>query len=205
MRVISGTARAKKLDTVEKLDTRPTLDRVKESLFNIIQFDVKDSNVLDLFAGSGSLGIEALSRGAKLAVLNDNDIESIKIINQNLEATKLQAKAVVINKDYTLALKKAAKDGYKFDIIFLDPPYKTNFAVNAVEEIINLDILNSSGMIIVETDSKTIKENLSENREIKIHDVRKYGRAMLIFIGKEWVTYGNFYAVRNFRGYVGEK
>ncbi|MCL2341754.1 MAG: 16S rRNA (guanine(966)-N(2))-methyltransferase RsmD [Firmicutes bacterium] len=191
MRVISGTARGKKLETAKGLETRPTSDRVKEALFNIIQFDIKNSKVLDLFAGSGALGIEALSRGADFAVFSDTSLESIEVINKNLKNTKLEEKALVINKDYTLALKKTMQEGYKFDIIFLDPPYKSNFAVNAVEEIINLDILNNSGMIIVETDrlgasSARPLEELNRNRNLQIRDTRKYGRAILIFIGKEW-------------------
>ena len=181
MRVISGEARGKKLETIEGLETRPTLDRVKESLFNIIQFDIENSRVLDLFAGSGGLGIEALSRGANLAVLCDNSMEAINIINKNLESTKLKEKAIVMGKDYTLSIKKLAKDGYKFDIIFLDPPYKSNFVANAIGEIIDLDILNHNGIIIAETDNEMVKENIG----IKIYDVRKYGRVKLIFMRKE--------------------
>ena len=182
MRIISGAAKGKKLDAVKGLETRPTLDRVKEALFDIIQFNIKDSKVLDLFAGSGSLGIEALSRGAELAVLGDNSIEAIKVINRNLENTKLTEKSIVINKDYTLLLKKLAKDGYKFDVIFLDPPYKSNFAVNAADEIVKLDILNNSGIIIIETDNA---ENLEKYKKVKIYDVRKYGRVVLVFMRKE--------------------
>ena len=95
MRVISGTAKGKKLNSLEGLETRPTLDRVKEAVFNIIQFDIKDSVVLDLFSGSGALGIEALSRGAKEAILCDASSKAIKIINKNLEETRLKDKAKV--------------------------------------------------------------------------------------------------------------
>lgn len=109
MRVISGTARGKKLNTLSGLNTRPTLDRVKEAVFSIIQFDLEDKNVLDLFSGSGALAIEALSRGAKNAVMCDNSYEAIKIINQNVKETRLIDKVEIINKDYAEALKKLNK------------------------------------------------------------------------------------------------
>ena len=140
MRVISGTARGKKLVSLEGLNTRPTLDRVKEALFNIIQFNIADKNVLDLFAGSGAIGIEAISRGAKSATFCDNSIDAIKIIQTNIKNTRSTDKAIVLHKDYSLALKDLAKKGNKFDIIYLDPPYKTDFANKAIEEIIKLDI-----------------------------------------------------------------
>ena len=130
MRVISGTARGKKLNSLEGLETRPTLDIVKESIFNILQFNIKDTSVLDLFSGSGALAIEALSRGAKEAVLCDNSSKAVQIINKNLEETKLIDKAKVINSDYTEALNKLANENKKFDIIFLDPPYKSELALD---------------------------------------------------------------------------
>ena len=99
MRVISGNARGKKLVSLEGMNTRPTLDRVKEALFNIIQFDIADKDVLDLFAGSGAIGIEAISRGAKSATFCDNSIDAVKIIKTNIENTRSKDKATVINKD----------------------------------------------------------------------------------------------------------
>ncbi len=140
MRVISGTAKGKKLNSLEGLETRPTLDRVKESIFNILQFDIKDKRVLDLFSGSGALAIEALSRGAKKAVLCDNSYKAIQMINKNLEETKLKDKAEVINKDY-LEVIQDLKSKEKFDIIFLDPPYKSNYIVESIEKILELDLL----------------------------------------------------------------
>ena len=106
MRVISGTARGKKLNTLSGLNTRPTLDRVKEAVFSIIQFELEDKEILDLFSGSGALAIESLSRGAKSAVLCDNSREAIRIIRQNIEETKLESKVEIINKDYIDALLK---------------------------------------------------------------------------------------------------
>ncbi len=183
MRVISGTARGKKLVSLEGLNTRPTLDRVKEALFNIIQFNIADKNVLDLFAGSGAIGIEAISRGAKSATFCDNSIDAIKIIQTNIKNTRSTDKAIVLHKDYSLALKDLAKKGNKFDIIYLDPPYKTDFANKAIEEIIKLDILSKEGIIILETDD-TKKEEAIKSKNIQIFDKRKYGRAILIFIRK---------------------
>ena len=106
MRVISGVARGTKLISQEGLDTRPTLDRVKEALFSIIQFDLEGKSVLDLFAGSGALGIEALSRRAKKAVFCDKDIKAIKAITKNVQNTKFENQSVILRKDYNLALKQ---------------------------------------------------------------------------------------------------
>lgn len=184
MRVISGNARGKKLVSLEGMNTRPTLDRVKEALFNIIQFDIADKDVLDLFAGSGAIGIEAISRGAKSATFCDNSIDAVKIIKTNIENTRSKDKATVINKDYSLALKKLGKENKQFDIIYLDPPYKTDFANKAIEEIINLNLLSKDGIIIVETDDNKKDETIN-TKNIKIFDKRKYGRAILIFIRKE--------------------
>lgn len=184
MRVISGSARGKKLVSLDGTNTRPTLDQVKEALFNIIQFDIAGKEVLDLFAGSGALGIEAISRGAKSATFCDNSIDAIKVIKTNIQNTKNEDKAVVINKDYMLALKYLSKSNSKFDIIFLDPPYKTDFAYKAIDEIINLNLLSKDGIIILETDDAKKEEEIRK-KEIVIFDKRKYGRAILIFIRKE--------------------
>ena len=184
MRVISGNARGKKLVSLEGMNTRPTLDRVKEALFNIIQFDIVDKNVLDLFAGSGAIGIEAISRGAKSVTFCDNSPDAIKIIKTNIQNTKSTEKSVVLQKDYLLALKHLANLENKFDIIYLDPPYKTDFANKAIEQIINLNLLSKDGIIIVETDDAEKEEEFS-NKGIEIFDKRKYGRAILIFIRKE--------------------
>lgn len=183
MRVISGKARGKKLKSLEGMNTRPTLDRVKEALFNIIQFDIENKVFLDLFAGSGAIGIEAISRGAKSVTFCDNSAEAIKIINTNIKETRSTQQARVINKDYKEALKYLAQNGEKFDIIYLDPPYKTEFANKAVEEITKLNLLSKNGIIIIETDDEKKEEEII-NEGIEIFDKRKYGRAILIFIRK---------------------
>jgi len=184
MRVISGKARGKKLISLEGMNTRPTLDRVKEALFNIIQFDIIDKNILDLFAGSGAIGIEAISRGAKSVTFCDNSLDAIKIIKTNIENTRSKENAIVLHKDYIAALNILSEEKRKFDIIYLDPPYKTDFAKNAIEKIIELNLLSKDGIIILETDDTEKIEQIT-NQEIEIFDKRKYGRAILIFIRKE--------------------
>lgn len=140
MRIISGEARGTKLETLDGLDTRPTLDRVKEALFSIIQNKIYDANVLDLFSGSGALALESISRGAKLAYSCDSSRKAIEIIKQNVKKTHFEDKVKIINKDYKKALEEL-KD-IKFDIIFLDPPYKTNFGEIATKIIAENNLLS---------------------------------------------------------------
>ena len=147
MRVITGKARGVVLKTPEGMKTRPTLDRVKEALFSIIQFDVPNAKVLDLFAGTGQLGIEALSRDAKYAVFVDELDRACKLISDNLKKTKLENYARVIRSDYEIFLKNCKE---KFDIIFLDPPYAEKFLENALNFITEIDILQSGGIIVTE-------------------------------------------------------
>lgn len=150
MRVIAGTARSVPLLTREGLDTRPTADRVKEAEFNIIQFEIAGSSVLDLFGGSGQLGIECLSRGAKDAVIVDESSEAVRTIKENLRRTKLAEKAQVVQSDYLAFLANCTK---RFHLIFLDPPYKENFLENAIKTISEIDILPSDGIILCEHSS----------------------------------------------------
>lgn len=182
MRIISGTMRGTKLFTLEGLNTRPTLDRVKEALFSKINFDLQDAVVLDLFAGSGALGLESISRGAKIVYMCDSSRDAIKIIKQNIEKTRTSEKVVLLNCDYENALNKIIQSKVKLDVIFLDPPYKTDFAINSAKIIIENKLLNENGIIIIETDDKEkIIENLDENL-IKIKDIKKYGKVYLIFL-----------------------
>ncbi len=181
MRVISGTARGTKLNSIDSISTRPTLDRVKESLFNILQPYIYKAHVLDLFAGSGALGIEALSRGAQNCTFCDKSYESVQMLKQNIQRTKLVEKSIVIHKDYKVCLKMLK--GKKFDIIFLDPPYKLNVAVDAIKIILELKLLNKNGIIVIETDEKEREEEeLKQIESIDIVDVRKYGRVNLLFL-----------------------
>ena len=147
MRVISGKARGVTLKTPEGMQTRPTTDRVKESMFSIIQFDLPGANVLDLFGGTGQLGIEALSRGAKKAVFVDQSRKSCELIRENLRRTKLESMGQVVCSDYMQYLKRARE---RFDIILLDPPYAEVFLENALKSITEIDILQSNGIIVTE-------------------------------------------------------
>ena len=185
MRIISGKHRGTKLYTLEGLDTRPTLDRVKEPLFSIINFDLAEANILDLFAGSGALGLEAISRGASKVVLCDKAPKAIEIINKNIQKMNVQEKAQVINKDYLVALENLK--GQKFDIVFLDPPYETDFTEKAIKKIAEYGLLNQDGKIIVETDRKDeIIQNIEKLDLFDIFDERKYGRVSLIFLRLKW-------------------
>ena len=147
MRVITGKARGIQLKTPDGMLTRPTADRVKEALFSIINFDIPGAKVLDLFGGTGQLGIEALSRGATAATFVDAREESCKLIRENLKRTKLEQDAKVIRSDYLDYLSRCRE---QYDIIFLDPPYAEVFLENAIKKITEIDILHSNGIIVAE-------------------------------------------------------
>ena len=148
MRVITGTARGRRLKELPGLDTRPTTDRVKEALFSIVQFDVEGRRVLDLFGGSGQLAIEALSRGAERAVLVDQNRAAVQIIKENLELTGLTAKAQVVQGDSVSFLTTCRE---KFSLAFLDPPYATDLLERALERIAAIDIMTENGIIVCES------------------------------------------------------
>ena len=180
MRIISGTARGTKLYTLEGQTTRPTLDRVKESLFNIIQNDIQNSIFIDLFSGSGAIGLEAASRGAKKVILCDKSKDAINIINKNIEKTHLREKVELYNLDYEKLLKTKIKQ--QADIIYIDPPYESNFAIKTVEIILENKLVNDNSTIIIETDEEEKILRELEKIEIEVIDKRKYGRAVLIFL-----------------------
>ena len=180
MRVISGIARGTKLDSRESISTRPTLDRIKENMFNLIQDKVRDSVVLDLFAGSGQLGIEALSRGADRAYFCDIDREDIVFLNKNIAKTRLTEKSIVLNEDFKKVLNTV---NTKFDLIFIDPPYKSNFVEESINLIYEKSILNDDGLIIIETDeTQKIQELLNSKSYINILKTKNYGRVSLFII-----------------------
>lgn len=148
LRVIAGSARGKKLLSPEGMDIRPTLDRVKESVFNMIAFDLPDADVLDLFCGSGALGIEALSRGAKHAVMVDSSNKSLAVTAENLSATRLKESAELICSDSIRYLETTTKT---FDIILIDPPYKAGLYEDVLSLIHRKNLLRPEGTIIVES------------------------------------------------------
>ena len=147
MRVIAGKAKGIVLKTPEGEATRPTADRVKEAVFSILQFEIPGMSVLDLFGGTGQLGIEALSRDAKNAVFVDSRDDACKLIQENLKRTNFQSQSKVVKSDYLVFLKNCRD---KYDIIFLDPPYAEVFLENALKMITEIDILQSGGIIVTE-------------------------------------------------------
>ena len=147
MRVITGSARGITLKTPEGMTTRPTTDRVKEAMFSIIHFEIPGAAVLDLFGGTGQLGIEALSRGAKSAVFVDAGEPACRLIRENLKRTKLEAQGRVIRSDYLSYLDRTKE---QFDIILLDPPYAEVFLESAIKKITEIDILRQDGIIVAE-------------------------------------------------------
>ncbi|MBS5786487.1 MAG: 16S rRNA (guanine(966)-N(2))-methyltransferase RsmD [Clostridioides difficile] len=179
MRIISGRARGLKLNAPKNDNIRPTTDRIKESLFNMISPYILDSNVLDLFAGTGSLGIECLSRGAKECIFVDLNKESIKVLNSNIKKANFVNESEVINSDFSNALNSLKLKNRKFDIVFLDPPYYENMFIEAIKKIDDFDLLNEDSIVVVEHDSVDIfPENLGrleKNRD------KKYGNTTLTF------------------------
>ena len=147
MRVITGKARGVALKTPDGMLTRPTTDRVKEALFSVIQFEVPGAVVLDLFGGTGQLGIEALSRGAKRAVFVDHRQDACDLIKENLRRTQLSQDAQVVRADYLQYLRRCKE---RFNLILLDPPYAEVFLENALKCITEIDILQSGGIIVTE-------------------------------------------------------
>lgn len=148
MRVITGSARGRRLGELKGTETRPTTDKVKESIFNCIQFDVEDARVLDLFAGTGQLGIEALSRGAQSAVFVDRRTEAAKLVRDNLALCGFTDRAQVVCGD---AMGYLSSLRTKFDIIFLDPPYEAELLEQALAHIARFDILSPRGIIVAES------------------------------------------------------
>lgn len=177
MRIISGKYRGKKLKEFDLDSTKPTLDRVKESIFNIIQFDIIDAVVLDLFAGTGALGIECVSRGANKTIFVDNNPQAVNIINDNLKG--IDGEFLVKQMDYRSYLEC---NDEKFDIVLLDPPYMTDFGVKAIDYIINNDKLKSGGIIIFETSDEKVFDFDYTGYDIK---KKKYGTVAVYKIVKE--------------------
>ena len=174
MRVISGKYKGKSLIGFDIDGTRPTMDRVKESLFGIIQNYIKDSTVLDLFAGSGSLGIEALSNGASSCYFFDNNIELINIIKKN---TIGMNGAHIMKSDYKNSLELLKNSNIKFDIIFLDPPYKLNLINDCLKKIDEYSLLNNDGIIVCEYENEDIntdKYELLKEKRYGTKNIRIY-------------------------------
>lgn len=168
-----------KLQTLEGMGTRPTTDRVKENLFNILSSYLEGARILDLFAGSGSLGIEALSRGAESAVFSDQNEKCTEIIKNNLEHTKLTEKSQVFLGEAQLILKKLSQQGKKFDIIFLDPPYKKEIIPQILYDLVENGVLEDRFIIVAETDIDDVLPE--ETGTMVVSKKQIYGKTKLTF------------------------
>ena len=169
MKVISGTLKGRNIEGYNIDGTRPTMDRVKESIFSTIQDYIKESTILDLFAGSGQLGIEAISNGAKSCYFIDNNKEVINVLNKNINNLNISNKSKVFLSDWKKFLNNT---NTKFDIIFIDPPYKYNVYEKILEKIISLNLLNKNGLIIIEYQNLTLKEKY---QNLILYKEKKYG------------------------------
>lgn len=179
MRIISGTARGRSLVAPAGEKTRPTLDYVRESLFNIIRWDVQDARVLDLFAGTGALSLEAISRGAREAVLIDMDRDACAAIKKNMESTKLGDRCRLIARDYQQAMDTLAREGQKFDVVFIDPPYRMENTGEMCAALYDKGLLSDAFMIVVEH-RRGLAPLLDERFEA--YDLRKYRDTEITFV-----------------------
>lgn len=170
MRIIAGLKKGWTLRAPKGLDVRPTLDRVKESIFGIIQFDIYGKTVLDLFAGSGALGLEALSRGAARCTFCDHSHAAIDALRANIEKLGFQKEAEVLEMDFEAAIQRMRKA--KFDIVFLDPPYGRNLYEKAIRALLKANLLNDGFMIIAEHDAK---QPVALPEGVMAKDMRRYG------------------------------
>lgn len=164
MRVIAGKARRLPLVTPEERNTRPTTDRIKETLFNIIQNEIPGCEFLDLFSGCGGIGIEALSRGAGHAVLVEFGKDAISCIRTNLKKTHLEEDATVLPVEVTYAISKLEKQGKKFDIVYADPPYQKGFEKKILDLLGQSNIVQSGTLVIIESSLETIPDYVDEDR-----------------------------------------
>ncbi len=186
MRVIAGQARGRRLRTPKGRALRPTADRVKEALFNILPHDLSGRRVLDLFAGTGNLGLEALSRGAASAVLVDIARDAADIIEENVHALGYASVARVMASPVFKAVRSLARGGERFDLILLDPPYERGLAGEALKEIAKEGLLAADGVVVAE---HSVRDRLEENYgSLTLADRRRYGDTALSFYrGKERV------------------
>ena len=179
MRIIGGQARGRAIVAPAGEKTRPTQDYVRESLFNIIRWDLEDARVLDLFAGSGALSLEAVSRGAKSAVMIDMDRAACQCIQKNMETTKLKDRCRLIPRDYKQALKSLEAEGAEFDVVFIDPPYRMENTGEMCAELYDRGLLSREAMILVE--HRRGMAPLIDPR-FTAYDQRSYGDTQITFV-----------------------
>ena len=184
MRVIAGTCKGRRLVAPKGSRTRPALGRIKESIFGIL-FDVHEQIVLDLFAGSGSVGIEALSRGASEATFVENDAAALRALSTNLAACNFEAQSTIIKQDAARALTKLAKQRKAFDLIFVDPPYLKDLVNTTLTKLGASDLVHNNTIIVVEHHPKEPIDNIEG---LALTDTRKYGQTLISFLRKETDT-----------------
>ena len=183
LRIISGERKGRVIQTLEGINTRPTSDRVKESLFNILMLMLPNSSILDLFSGSGNLGLESLSRGAKDAVFVEKNSAALKILRQNCKTLDYLDRAQVLPYDVIRAINQLSKEDKSFDIVFMDPPYDKGFEVPTILSLDEADLVKEDGIIVV--------EHLYENHlphtvgRFVQYDMRKYRGTAISFYRKE--------------------
>ncbi|MCL1787626.1 MAG: 16S rRNA (guanine(966)-N(2))-methyltransferase RsmD [Defluviitaleaceae bacterium] len=182
MRIIAGSAKRTHLVAPKGLDTRPTADMAKESLFNIIAADISGTRFLDLYCGSGAIGLEALSRGAKEAVFVDSGKPAVAATTQNLEKTRLTQRGQVLDMPVAKAISMLDSSGQVFDIIFLDPPYDTGLLPQTLTQLAATNLLHPASIIIAETDAKIYEANpFATPSALELTDTRLYGRTCFLF------------------------
>ncbi len=179
MRIITGIARGTKLRTLEGNETRPTAEAVKEAIFSMIQFELEDRRILDLYSGSGQMGLEALSRGAAKATMIDINPEATKIIKENAQKAKLYDKCVVLTTDCR-KLMKGLSGKEKYDIVFIDPPYASKTIPGVLADLIKYDLIEENGIVICEDDSK----EPYEAEGLRLRRFAKYGRIYVTVLEK---------------------
>ena len=186
MRVISGILKGKNIEGYNISGTRPTMDRVKESVFSTIQDSIKNSVVLDLFAGSGQLGIEAISNGSKLCYFIDNNKEATNTIKKNIELLNIKDKSIVLNYDYKKSLNYFKDNNIKFNIIFVDPPYDYDVLDKVISKILEYNLLEKKGILVIEH----TKEIKGDYKDLYLYKAKKYGYKYInIYIRNNWFNW----------------
>ncbi len=180
MRIITGKAKGIRLKTLEGDATRPTAERVKEAVFSMLTGDIEGRDVLDLFAGSGQMGLEAVSRGAASVTLVDKSAEAVKIIKENAEKTKLSSECTVIKDEYMSFIKRYR--GEKFDIVFLDPPYASGFYKSAITAMLEYGLIKSTSIIVCESEKDDIIDDDILSKEFDVVKQARYGRVCITIL-----------------------
>lgn len=182
MRIITGRARGIKLNTLEGENTRPTSERAKEAVFSMLQFDIEGREVLDLFAGSGQMGLEAVSRGAACATFIDKSKDAAKIISQNMEKTKLAASCRLFNSDVQDFIR-VTRGRKKYDIVFIDPPYALRAVAPTLKALLGADMLKSTSIVVCESEEADIFESDAElSKRFEVIKMAKYGMAHITIV-----------------------